>query len=114
MTIQESETLNHLHLSPGDRIRVTTEVGTIYDIEAHDIVAGLLHSTVFRRPVEKPGLKVAAETYEQAHILSRQAVGRIAVGDYMEVIALNSHNDRVDFRTTPVQTIAYLDQPLAA
>ena len=47
------EVLKEVRLAEGDRIRVTTMTGTIYDIEVGEVETDLLQSRVIRKPIDK-------------------------------------------------------------
>lgn len=105
------EVLKEVRLAEGDRIRVTTMMGTIYDIEVGEVEAGLLQSRVIRRPIDKETLTVTEEIYEKVGIIGDYQVGMIVGGKSMDVIGLNADTgERVVLRTTPVETVAYIEE----
>lgn len=110
---EEPNPLESLELHPGDKVRATTESGTVYIIEAGIVVDGLLKSRVHRTPVELPKSGILpGMTIENAGIISwpSRDIGIIAVGRRIEVIGHNvDTNDRADIRSTPITSINYIE-----
>ncbi|MEK7096176.1 MAG: hypothetical protein AAB896_02730 [Patescibacteria group bacterium] len=105
------EVLKEVRLAEGDRIRVTTMTGTIYDIEVGEVETDLLQSRVIRKPIDKENPTVTEEIYEKVGIIGDYRVGMIVGGKSMDVIGLNADTgERVVLRTTPVETIAYIEE----
>ena len=104
------KTLEEVRLVTGDKIRVTTRTDTIYDIEVGEAEAGLILSRIIRRPTDEAGLRLTEEVFEKAGIIGGYSVSMITSGKSMDVIGLNAETgERVVYRTTPVQTIAYVE-----
>lgn len=110
----EAKPIDSMELKEGDQIRVVTEFGTIYDIDAQVVIDGLLMSTVTRQPVDQENRRVSKEVYEEASILGYHGVGRIVVGRSIEVVGLNAETrERADFKTTPVHSITQIESAAA-
>ncbi|MDB5161456.1 MAG: hypothetical protein JWO96_836 [Candidatus Saccharibacteria bacterium] len=107
--MESQKAIDQIRLSPGDRVRVTTESGTEYDVEAHIVIKGILRSTVIRRPLERPDADIEEQVIEDAAILAPGRVRTIIVGESMELVGVGAANKPVDLRTTPVRQIIQLE-----
>src|SRR3990167_4417324 len=104
-----AESLKQLCLNPGDRVSVTTESGTIYEIDVCDVVNGLLSSRVYRHPTgPEDNLVLPEMTIEGASVFVAKApyAGKVALGNRIEIIGVDAETqERVNLRTTPVVAV---------
>ncbi len=109
-----AESLKQLRLTPGDRFRVATESGTIYEIDVGTVVHGLLSSKVHRYPLESDDQQaLPGMTVEDASVFVAKApyAGRVALGNRIEIIGINAETqERVTLRTSPVVAISHIEE----
>lgn len=109
-----AELLKQLYLSPGDRVRATTDNGTIYEIDVGNVLDGLLSSRVHRYPLRSEDQQaLPGMTIEDASVFVAKApyTGRVALGNKIEIIGINAETqERVNLRTSPVVAISHIEE----
>jgi hypothetical protein len=105
--------LEVVRIEPGQRIRLETQSGSIYEIDEIREEEGMIHTTITHHAAAQTGEEEPTKTFNDAYIVSwpnddnPHSLRQIYPGSRLEVIGYDrATHERVDFMTTPVIRIS--------